>query len=93
MAADPGSTRPSLSGACLGDDGVGLRWEMPAITYVVELKMRKVNDSWFFKKRRRCHFLPCVFCQLTAGILYDRFQTVREQTRQDKSECKRPVGV
>ncbi|KFG77493.1 hypothetical protein MANI_016824 [Metarhizium anisopliae] len=32
MAADPGSTRPSLSGACLGDDGVGLRWEMPAIT-------------------------------------------------------------
>ncbi|KAH0596769.1 hypothetical protein MHUMG1_05077 [Metarhizium humberi] len=32
MAADPGSTRPSLSGACLGDDGVGLRWEKPAIT-------------------------------------------------------------
>lgn len=48
MAADPGSTRPSLSGACLGDDGVGLRWEKPAITYVVELKMRKVNDSWVF---------------------------------------------
>lgn len=36
MAADPGSTRPSLSGACLGDDGVGLRWTMPAITYVLE---------------------------------------------------------